>query len=309
LFKDARLVYDPTLYAGQTSVLIPAKNIWLPDIIIDNSADSSPFLSISEFLYANVDYTGQVSVVFSFTGVATRCLLDFNHFPFDRQACPITVSSWSLSADVLNMTANNTVMLDFYMPNNEWDLKRIDVTKSTENNSRLASALPAYSPNLNVNFILNLQRRPLFFMITDVFPCFILNLLTMISFALPGSSQFGLCITIFLTFSVTLVRVTNDTPVQSVSLTAISMFFIMSELIALTSFSWFVCENLMRNNSYIPRILLKFAKLLRKIKRPEWTKAKASKKDGETKENDDFGESAQIKQVHFDLKTINYSKF
>ena len=118
-----------------------------------------------------------------------------------KKSCPIEISSWHLNANVLNMASKNSVVnAAFYNQNNVWQLTDFSVTATTEIN-RLGLLLPKFSPNGNVILNLSIKRRPLYFMLTNYFPCLILNLLTLISFGLPISSQFGLCITIFLTFS------------------------------------------------------------------------------------------------------------
>jgi hypothetical protein len=292
----------------------------VPDLIIKNSANANPFSLMSQYAYANVDSNGTVSLVYTFENFNTRCALHFAKFPYDKQTCNISISSWSLSANMLNMTANDSSMLDLYMESPDWELQDLTVTSSTSSDL-FASALSAYTPSGSVDFQLHIKRRPLYFMITNVFPCLVLNLLTMIAFALPSSSQFGLCITIFLTFSVTSVRVTADTPVQSVYITAISLYFILSELITLVVFLWFVSENLMRSNFYIPRPVLLLAKSLRMLKRPKWlllgkkVDADKEKKDDkgkkdENEKKDDSGESGTDKKevrknVLFDLEKFS----
>ena len=94
--------------------MIRASNLWLPDLAIVNGADSSKFLSTPASTYAVVSHEGTVHVVYSLTSVKTKCELSVRYFPFDKQSCAISLSSWTLSASMFNVsTANSTVLSDF----------------------------------------------------------------------------------------------------------------------------------------------------------------------------------------------------
>ncbi len=289
------------MYGGQTSVLIAANKLWIPDLTVKNGFNRV-FLKISGFLNAVVDYTGTVSVVFPFNNIATRCEMEFSHFPFDKQSCPIVITSWSLSANILNISSNNSILTQNYIQNHEWDLKSLTILRSTQN-ERFSYALPnLHGPTGDVTFMVNIHRRPLYFMLTDIYPCYFLNLLTLITFSLPIPAQFGLSITVFLRFSFALVLVSKDTPVQGLTITPVSVYFIMSEGVALGAFGWFILENFMRIHSFMPLWLVRFCKLLRKMKKPKCGKIDPEKGgvEGSKNENSAIAESItenEVKQI------------
>lgn len=201
----------------------------------------------------------------------------------------MSISSWALSSNILNTTANQTMVdINFLSSNTVWDYDSYGVTVTYSQN-RYAYYLASYAPVMTVNVYLNLRRRPLYYMIADVVPCLILNLLNILAFALPSASQFGLAITIFLTYTVTLVRVSSDTPVQSLQMTLFSLYFIISQLLTLITLAWFVIENLFRTYAYMPSFMTLFGKLLRKLK----CKCKCCKKKSDKQPKDEENQPSQ----------------
>ncbi len=175
-------------------------------------------------------------------------------FPFDEQNCPITLSSWALSASMLDLTINkSSVMKDNFVDNPSWNLD--DVSVQIKNNTQRFGYFFKDYLYQEVSVILNLSRRPLYFMINGVFPCFILNILTLLAFGLPATAQFSLSITIFLTFSVSAVRIASQIPVQSKYLPPIILYFLLSQLFTLMAFCWFTFDCVLRAESYIPRAM------------------------------------------------------
>jgi hypothetical protein len=109
------------------------------------------------------------------------------------------------------------------------------------------------------------QRRPLYFMMNSIFPSLVLNLITVLSFALPFASQIALGMTTFLTYSIYSINTSNSIPTQSDYVPAITVFYIMSTFFVLISFSWFILENFMRSRTYMPLLLRVWVKLFRKL--------------------------------------------
>jgi hypothetical protein len=102
-------------------------------------------------------------------------------------------------------------------------------------------------------------------MINTVFPCLILNVINLLAFALPFSSQIALGITTFLTYSVYSINTSNAIPMQSEILPAITVYYILSSLFTLTSFSWFILDNFFRSRLYLPNALRLHASFMKKI--------------------------------------------
>ena len=99
--------------------------------------------------------------------------------------------------------------LDDYTENAVWNLVSTNIDlKKTE------KRLPSFLKNNNlsidqIDFKFKIKRRPLYFMVNGIFPCLLLNILTILFFFLPYSSQVGLSISSILTYSIYSLKVSN----------------------------------------------------------------------------------------------------
>jgi hypothetical protein len=82
---DERFKWSPAAYANIAKVLIPAKSLWMPDLVVANSADIDQFLKMTDNLFAMVDNEGWINIILSGISLRTRCALDVHKFPFDTQ--------------------------------------------------------------------------------------------------------------------------------------------------------------------------------------------------------------------------------
>merc|ERR1719206_530540 len=114
-WKDELLTWNPKDFNGITKLLVPCEKLWLPDIVLYNSADDYSkgyFKSL-----ASVDYTGNVFWPPP-TKFRSTCPVDVTYFPFDDQTCNLKLSSWmydGTKVDVTNRT--NNVDMENYVPN------------------------------------------------------------------------------------------------------------------------------------------------------------------------------------------------
>jgi hypothetical protein len=77
------------------------------------------------------------------------------------------------------------------------------------------------------------------------------------------NSNFSPGITVFLTFSVSAVRIASSIPTQSEYLPPIIAYFMLSQLFTLTAFAWFTVDNVLRAEAYIPGFMTQFGRMLR----------------------------------------------
>ncbi|CAF0824766.1 unnamed protein product [Brachionus calyciflorus] len=84
IWKDINLRWNPAEYANLTKVSIPSTSIWIPDIILFNSADGK--YEISLMTRAKIDYEG--NVVWEPPAIyKSHCTINVEFFPFDQQHC------------------------------------------------------------------------------------------------------------------------------------------------------------------------------------------------------------------------------
>ena len=192
-WSDPRLAWNTTDNNGTEILMIPLKSVWAPDTNIINSANGDGYLKLnSDFSYVSVYYTGDVYYVSSVLGLQTRCDLDMRKWPFDTQKCTIRVASWSFEDDKLIYSLNESyVDIGDFTPHPIWTLD--------ENNSELKTSekigrvpFDIYN-STEINIILSLRRKPLYYMINTMFPCFILNLVTLTLLFMPASNAFAIC--------------------------------------------------------------------------------------------------------------------
>ncbi|VDL67227.1 unnamed protein product [Nippostrongylus brasiliensis] len=55
------------------------------------------------------------------------CRLNIRFFPYDRQNCTLTISSWTNSMSALDYYADAEVNLASFIPNEEWDVKSFKI--------------------------------------------------------------------------------------------------------------------------------------------------------------------------------------
>ena len=86
--KDINLMWDPADYNNLKSALIPSSSIWIPDIILYNSANGK--YEVTLMTRANVTYDGTVHweppAIFN-----SSCTINVEFFPYDVQHCYMKV--------------------------------------------------------------------------------------------------------------------------------------------------------------------------------------------------------------------------
>ena len=139
--------------------------------------------------------------------------MEATNFPFDTQNCSIRIGSWQhdttriiLNATILN-PQNNTNNIDDteenseFTPNPIWDIvysdtisKYTDSRMNLDNNSMnlIDNEYDEHS-NEDMVFSIKIKRRPLYYMINNIYPSLILNIISLLAFALPFASQVTLC--------------------------------------------------------------------------------------------------------------------
>lgn len=68
-WNDSRFYWNSSWYNNVQNVLIPAKQIWLPDLFTVNTADPNGFLPISETNLAIVNNSGEIYLNIGLNGI------------------------------------------------------------------------------------------------------------------------------------------------------------------------------------------------------------------------------------------------
>ncbi|CAF1194699.1 unnamed protein product [Adineta steineri] len=259
---DSRLSWTPSSNGNIDVVMLPVTSLWIPDTMILNSADSSGYLTVSTYSLASVESSGQVYMILPALTVKTRCNFNVQYFPFDKQVCSISLTSWSQGSSRLVYTENSTAVIDIsgYTEHPLWKLNGTDmIVVRSEDRSPFEDSFVDV-----ITIQLYLQRKPLYFIMNGIFACWILNCVTLLSYTLPFGSQIGLCMTCFMTYSVYSLNFSNLFPQQSQYLMMITLYFLLSICWTLISMIWFVICNHFISKAEMPKFLYIFAGLLQK---------------------------------------------
>lgn len=253
-WEDHRLRWNPNDYASIEYINIPAISLWLPDTHLLNSVSNKIFIrsEIDPALIAVVYYNGSVIINFPLTKVESRCTINTKKYPFDKQACEFILESWACDKNVINYNYSFPEFnLDSYVANQIWDYDGETVHVKLTNNDFY-----------RVTYKLKFRRKPLYYMVNGIFPCFLLNIISIAQFLMPYDMQISVCLTCLLTFTVNSLVVMNDMPVQSDYLPYITIYFMMSVTYPFLSIFWFIYFEDLREKKKLPRSYIKVCKYL-----------------------------------------------
>uniref|UniRef100_A0A0N4Z9J1 Neur_chan_LBD domain-containing protein n=1 Tax=Parastrongyloides trichosuri TaxID=131310 RepID=A0A0N4Z9J1_PARTI len=178
-WHDPQLQWDPAKYNDQLQVIIPHKDIWVPKMFVYNSKDTKMMLDDNHF-DARISYNGNVKINIP-QYVNCICRLHIETFPFDTQYCAIALASPLLTVDEMNVTVVDPPELSYFTGNAEWELKGVKVKRiefPEEDEWRV-----------EVQYIFQLKRRPMFYLTVIVAPNFLISFLSILGIFSPGSNE------------------------------------------------------------------------------------------------------------------------
>ncbi|XP_076805164.1 5-hydroxytryptamine receptor 3A-like [Clavelina lepadiformis] len=149
-WNDNILKWNPSEFENITQILLPATDVWMPDIVCYEEVGQKSYSP--RIAYLTVHHYGRVRYAEP-TVLETSCSVNIAKFPFDYQACSLTLTSWALPSDKLDiLTARPQESLTadisaYFVSTGEWMLSKIDISKRSEDFSQLVvdDATPAYS--------------------------------------------------------------------------------------------------------------------------------------------------------------------
>ncbi|CAH8552995.1 unnamed protein product [Schistosoma turkestanicum] len=226
---DERLTWDPQDYNNLSRIRIPCQKLWLPDIVLYNSADDY-----------KTDYMQSKAMVQSNGNVfwpppaklRSTCKIDITYFPFDDQSCTMKFGSWTYDGWQVNVIKrHDEVDISNYVENGEWDLLKVVV-------ERHEIFYPCCDePYPDLRFTIYMRRRTLYYLFNIIFPCLWLTVLSLVSFWLPPDSgeKITLGITVLLAFSVFMLLIAENMPATSEFVPLIGVYLTVT--MAMTSLS------------------------------------------------------------------------
>lgn len=206
-WRDVNLMWNTSEYGNIKQINLEAGDIWTPQIILYNSADTDS--SDTPSFRATVTHEGIVIWVIPMI-TKSSCQINVKNFPLDEQMCRLTFGSWNYGISELNITpANQYVFTEEYLPNGEWTL----ISASSE--SSLMSHFCCKSLVSGVSYVFHVRRRSLFYVTNFIVPCALISVMTLLLFLMPEvtGERMAVGVTILLSLAVFFLMVEEKMPV------------------------------------------------------------------------------------------------
>ena len=111
-WTDDFFKWNPGDFGGLKKIRIPCRHIWLPDIVLYNSADDYTQGYMQSLAMVSYDGTVFWPPIVKFR---STCKIDITWFPFDDQLCFLKFGSWTYDATQLILTnrSENVDMINY----------------------------------------------------------------------------------------------------------------------------------------------------------------------------------------------------
>ncbi|XP_062998811.1 neuronal acetylcholine receptor subunit beta-4 [Elgaria multicarinata webbii] len=231
-WTDYRLAWEPSEYDSIKKLRIPAKKVWLPDIVLYNNADGTYEVSV----YTNVIVQNNGHILWLPPAIyKSACKIEVKHFPFDQQNCTLKFRSWTYDHSEIDMILkNDSAGMDDFTPSGEWDIVALP-GRRTEN---------PLDPNyVDVTYDFIIKRKPLFYTINLIIPCVLITSLAILVFYLPSDcgEKMTLCISVLLALTVFLLLISKIVPPTSLDVPLIGKYLMFTMILVTFSIVTSVC--------------------------------------------------------------------
>ncbi|KAK5866401.1 hypothetical protein PBY51_020595 [Eleginops maclovinus] len=222
-WTDIYLSWNPDNYPGVQNLRFPSNLVWVPDILLYNSADE------------RFDATFHTNVLVNYTGscqyippgiLKSTCYIDVRWFPFDVQKCDLKFGSWTHNGWLLDLQMIEAD-ISTYIPNGEWDLVGVPAKRNELYYDCCKEPYP------DVTFTVTMRRRTLYYGLNLLIPCVLISGLALLVFLLPADSgeKISLGITVLLSLTVFMLLVAEIMPATSDSVPLIAQYFASTMMI------------------------------------------------------------------------------
>jgi Neurotransmitter-gated ion-channel ligand binding domain len=178
---DNRLIWNPSDFAGITSIHMKSDMLWSPNLKVYNTHITSE--SSCEIIDCIISNSSRVACVMPCTHTAHCKDTGVVNWPYDTQNCEFTFGSWMKSGEQLNYNEKKVVLVvNRAKQNGEWNL----VNSSSVYNKGIYSSLNETFPT--VRFTFTIERHNGFHEATSIITGVVLILTNLMMLCLsPGS--------------------------------------------------------------------------------------------------------------------------
>ncbi|KAM4831894.1 neuronal acetylcholine receptor subunit beta-4 [Urocitellus parryii] len=231
-WTDYRLAWNSSRYEGVNILRIPAKRVWLPDIVLYNNADGTYEVSV----YTNVVVRSNGSIMWLPPAIyKSACKIEVKHFPFDQQNCTLKFRSWTYDHTEIDMLLKSPMAsLDDFTPSGEWDIVALPGRRTVNPQD------PSY---VDVTYDFIIKRKPLFYTINLIIPCVLITSLAILVFYLPSDcgEKMTLCISVLLALTFFLLLISKIVPPTSLDVPLIGKYLMFTMVLVTFSIVTTVC--------------------------------------------------------------------
>ncbi|XP_060068088.1 neuronal acetylcholine receptor subunit alpha-3-like [Ylistrum balloti] len=221
-WDDSRLTWTPASYTNTDHFYALDKEIWKPELFIDNSMEDVSILQDDNLLF-RVSETGRVDWEMPQIFI-TSCTIDTTYYPFDTQECAIDVTSWAYTRDELILThLRNYVNTEDLGENGEWLYTNSRIETSSIQETTANGVVETFSL---LKFFIILTRRHDFYMTNVVLPVVLTSFLIVLVFVLPVDSgeKVSYALTVLLALAVLLTLIADSMPNTSLNVSILSVY-------------------------------------------------------------------------------------
>ncbi|ESN92655.1 hypothetical protein HELRODRAFT_69301 [Helobdella robusta] len=240
-WSDTKLSWNPASYGNVERLYVPSDEIWLPDIVLYNSADGN--FTVKLMTKATIHHNG--TVVWKPPAIyKSLCPIDVEFFPFDEQKCTLKIGSWSydgFSVDIKHISLRDGAMefetiadgidLADYYKSTEWDLLAVPAKK-------YCKYYPCCSePYPDIKFSITIRRKTLFHTVNLILPCVAICSVTLLVFYIPANSgeKITMGITILNSLNIFLLLVAEINPPTSLAIPLIGKYLLFTMVLVTCS--------------------------------------------------------------------------
>uniref|UniRef100_A0A8C6QDT7 Neuronal acetylcholine receptor subunit beta-4 n=1 Tax=Nannospalax galili TaxID=1026970 RepID=A0A8C6QDT7_NANGA len=231
-WTDYRLAWNSSCYEGVNILRIPAKRVWLPDIVLYNNADGIYEVSV----YTNVIVNSNGSIYWLPPAIyKSACKIEVKHFPFDQQNCSLKFRSWTYDHTEIDMVLGSPMAtMDDFTPSGEWDIVALPGRRTVNPQD------PSY---VDVTYDFIIKRKPLFYTINLIIPCVLITSLAILVFYLPSDcgEKMTLCISVLLALTFFLLLISKIVPPTSLDVPLIGKYLLFTMVLVTFSIVTTVC--------------------------------------------------------------------
>ncbi|XP_070198022.1 neuronal acetylcholine receptor subunit beta-2-like [Littorina saxatilis] len=292
---DEFLVWDPADYGGIDELIVFQREVWLPDLFVENTAQNYVELGNDAML---ISVTNDGKIIWE-PGIVTEtsCAVNIGKYPFDTQTCDIRYLTWMHTNRTLTVAPEfDVINLDAQLPNGEWDI--------TFTEARPYSYPSTYRlgwEHTGTTFKVHLRRKRTFYILNTIIPVVMLSLLNVLVFILPADcgERMALAVTVLLSFTVYLGIISDNMPKTSESLSILAVY--LTTLLAMSTLS-VCCAGLVLNIHHrdprhaVPGYLKCFYKG-QSGHRSSWTRTSTLKRRAFRSTHQDVSEQAHLQEA------------